>query len=195
MNRKSILLVLFFSFALSGCSLWHSPQGKTLTIKWSEPQKLHFQGKGAGAGIALMSTMGAMGMAIGVAIDEGIAKDISKTRAASGKTIEDIFNQANSDASLQLNWITSNITEQPALVIERIEFNIVTGKNDATGVKIKALYTDTTGKQAKLNYPNDYPDHKPKSFPLEELKSNNELANQLLLEGFEVILAAAKNQI
>jgi hypothetical protein len=48
-------------------------------IHYNSPDRISFQGKGAGAGIALMSSMGSVGIAIGVAIDEGIAKDIRDT--------------------------------------------------------------------------------------------------------------------
>ena len=46
------------------------------TVEVSEPKRIRFQGKGMGAGMMLAGTMGPMGMAIGVAIDEGISKDI-----------------------------------------------------------------------------------------------------------------------
>ncbi|SMF33870.1 hypothetical protein SAMN02745866_02141 [Alteromonadaceae bacterium Bs31] len=48
---------------------------------------MHFSGKGAGAGMMLSSSMGPMGIAIGVAIDEGIAKEIGE---AAGKAEFDI---------------------------------------------------------------------------------------------------------
>jgi hypothetical protein len=51
-------------------------------IHYNSPDRISFQGKGAGAGIALMSSMGLVGIAIGVAIDEGIAKDIRNTAKA-----------------------------------------------------------------------------------------------------------------
>ena len=51
-------------------------------IHYNSPDRISFQGKGAGAGIALMSSMGPVGIAIGVAIDEGIAKDIRETAKA-----------------------------------------------------------------------------------------------------------------
>lgn len=51
-------------------------------IHYTSPDRISFQGKGAGAGIALMSSMGPVGIAIGVAIDEGIAKDIRDTAKA-----------------------------------------------------------------------------------------------------------------
>lgn len=191
MNKSQILLTLAFSLILAGCSVLQSTPQKNIHVSWKEPQKLYFQGKGAGAGMALMSTMGAMGMAIGVAIDEGISKDISKTQKKSGESIEDILDDAaeSSDLRILFNDNTKK-TNTHNLNIERIEFKIVRGKNDATGVTIKALYTDTIGKESTLNYPKDISDYPAPSFPLEQLKINDKLANQLLIEGFKQLLAS-----
>lgn len=193
MKQLILISLLGLIMGTSGCSFMQNTPDRALHVNWQEPQKFYFQGKGAGAGIALMSTMGAMGMAIGVAIDEGISKDISKTQKASKKTVKALMYEANTDNDLNISWGESN-NELPSLVIERIEFNIVRGDNDATGVKIKALYTDQTGNQKQLNYPKDYPEHEAPSFPLEQLKINSELANQLLIEGFEETLKLVKNK-
>lgn len=52
-----------------------------VTVATEDDQRIRFSGKGAGAGIALSSSMGPAGIAIGVAIDEGIAKDIGRALA------------------------------------------------------------------------------------------------------------------
>lgn len=192
MKLFAALTFTLFNLFLSGCSVLQNPQQNTITTNWNEPHKFYFQGKGAGAGMALMSTMGAMGMAIGVAIDEGISKEISKTQQTSGKTIEDLLNEVAATSNLHVSWQNTNSNSLPSLTIERIEFNIVRGENDATGLTIKALYTDNTGAESKLNYPKDIPDYIAPSFPLEELKSNNKLANELLIEGFEEIFRLIK---
>ena len=143
--------------------------------------------------MALMSTMGAMGMAIGVAIDEGISKDISKTQQKSGQSIEDILDDAAEGADLAITFNdNTHVINAPNIYIERIEFKIVRGKNDATGVTINALYTDITGKESALNYPKDIPDYTALSFPLEQLKTNENLANQLLIEAFKQLLNSIK---
>jgi len=51
---------------------------------------MHFSGKGAGASMMLSSSMGAMGVAVGIAIDAGIAKDIGKVASESNFDIEAI---------------------------------------------------------------------------------------------------------
>lgn len=191
---KYFILINLFGLLISasGCSLMQATPDKTLHVNWQDPQKFYFQGKGAGAGMALMSTMGAMGMAIGVAIDDGISKEISKTQQTSGKTIEDLLYEVTTTSNVHIKWQNTKSNSLPSLTIERIEFNIVRGDNDATGVKIKALYTDKDSNQKQLNYPKDIPDYIAPSFPLEQLKTNNKLANELLIEGFKQLFSSIK---
>lgn len=56
-----------------------------------EPEKIRFSGKGAGAGIMLSSSMGPMGIAIGVAIDEGISKTITESFSGAGHSLDDLI--------------------------------------------------------------------------------------------------------
>lgn|GEM_PF-2853016 len=72
-------LLTFISLTLGCASVLPTPS-KTpkVTVVIDPNASLTFEGKGAGAGIMLMSTMGPAGIAIGVAIDVGIGKDIAK---------------------------------------------------------------------------------------------------------------------
>mgnify|MGYP000491975370 CR=1 FL=1 len=193
-NIMKFISLFSLVLLLSGCSAFQTENKSTdLYVTWTEPQKMYFQGKGAGAGMALMSTMGAMGMAIGVAIDEGISKDISKMQQQSGETIQSLFEQVSEGTQYKINWVDNKSlkAQKNSLILERIEFNLVRGgKNDATEVKIKALYIDDSGQSRHINYPKDVPDLEQISFPLEQLKKDNTLANKLLLNGFQTILAS-----
>ena len=60
-------------------------------IALPDPNRIRFEGKGAAAGMMLSGTMGPMGMAIGIAIDEGISKKIDATAKEYGFTIEDVL--------------------------------------------------------------------------------------------------------
>jgi hypothetical protein len=87
--RNCAVAIIFITASVtnSGCTslpfLSDTPVEKTpVEIHYTSPDRISFQGKGAGAGIALMSSMGPVGIAIGVAIDEGIAKDIRDTANA-----------------------------------------------------------------------------------------------------------------
>lgn len=50
---------------------------RAIPVEYSDRQTLAFEGRGAAAGIMLDSLLGGTGVAIGIAIDEGIAKDIA----------------------------------------------------------------------------------------------------------------------
>lgn len=185
MIRPLVFLTLIFS--LSACSLFTPNQNaKTVSIHWEEPQKLYFSGKGAGAGMALMSTMGPMGMAIGVAIDEGIGKDIAKAQAATGVSIQELVSTSAPENSF--TWKTQQDAEHADFVIKRIEFKLVRGgKNDATAVHIK-LVDQRDEVERTINYPDDIANHTAANFPLEILKKDGVKTNQLLIEAFEKIM-------
>ncbi|ABE53439.1 hypothetical protein Sden_0142 [Shewanella denitrificans OS217] len=72
-----------------------------IEIGFTEPKQIVFQGKGAGAGIALMSAMGPVGIAVGVAIDAGIAKDIGTVSMQQGFDIDAMLQQGLSAATTQ----------------------------------------------------------------------------------------------
>lgn len=61
---------------VSSCSFIKEPRKQVFTVSLQESSAIRFEGKGAVAGVMMSSSMGPMGIAIGVAIDEGIAKDI-----------------------------------------------------------------------------------------------------------------------
>ncbi|KZN56914.1 hypothetical protein N474_09850 [Pseudoalteromonas luteoviolacea CPMOR-2] len=70
LNPKSILSLLC-CVALFGCSTAF----KTLSMN-PEPPQVSYEGRGKAAGPMLMGAMGPMGIAVGIAIDQGIGKDI-----------------------------------------------------------------------------------------------------------------------
>lgn len=82
--------------AITACAPLDHPANKALeaTITFAQPQHLHFSGRGAAAGVMLTSAMGPMGVAIGAAIDEGIAKDIQAALDANGVNINTIVREA-----------------------------------------------------------------------------------------------------
>jgi hypothetical protein len=88
-----------------------------IDIQFAQPKHIVFQGKGAGAGIALMSTMGPMGIALGVAIDEGIAKDI-RTQA--------VEQQFDIDAMILAGFsAAANITHEKQMVHKTYSARII----------------------------------------------------------------------
>lgn len=77
--KLRLLLVMTALAALTASCVAPNEHRDTLVAVVAEDDlRVRFSGKGAGAGIALSSSMGPAGIAIGVAIDEGIAKDIGR---------------------------------------------------------------------------------------------------------------------
>ncbi len=69
-------LLLLGTILFSACASLFPQKEMSYAIMLAEPHVIRFEGKGAAAGVMMSSSMGPMGIAIGVAIDEGIAKDI-----------------------------------------------------------------------------------------------------------------------
>ncbi len=87
------LLPLLFVLAFSGCSILKPATPKSVTL--GDNAKFSYSGRGSGAGIALMSTMGPVGIAVGVAIDEGIRKDLENSASTHGFNILKIIKQSD----------------------------------------------------------------------------------------------------
>lgn len=77
--------LLFFVFSTCSCvSL--TPHSYT-SVFLADDATFSYSGRGSGAGVALMSTMGPVGIAVGVAIDEGIRKDLETSAQQAGLDI------------------------------------------------------------------------------------------------------------
>lgn len=103
------------------CAHKHSP---SIPVELGERQTLYFTGKGAAAGIMMDAYLGGAGVAIGIAIDEGIAKDISAAiqKSTPEFDIRDLVTkqlEVVSDEVGTKNW--QNV------VIEKYGFKIVDG--------------------------------------------------------------------
>lgn len=181
---------------LSGCSCFHVDKNKVVVV-FSESNRIEFTGKGAGAGIALMSTMGAVGIALGVAIDEGIAKEIRESAIKAGfdmsllvkKSIEReypndlvIFSKEPIDKPLPLEGTTF-------FVIKRYGFKTTGGEEDRTTAEIVLQVSSATIGAFEFHYPNDLNDavnisnnEGLNSYPLSELKLNGRLSTILMDE-------------
>lgn len=88
------ITALPFIVFLEGCSSTPPKTKALVEVSMPADHRMHFSGKGAGAGMMLSASMGPMGVAIGVAIDEGIAKQIGETAAAGGVDIRQIVETA-----------------------------------------------------------------------------------------------------
>lgn len=187
-----ITFVLFLLLNVSACSLMglESREFKPVALEFAEPNRIQFQGKGAGAGIALMSTMGPVGIALGVAIDEGIAKDIRK---AISEEQADIQSQIKKQLSQQLekhgySVIDSNKETYPKLLIKRYGFKITNGSTDATAAEWVVELHSGPDKNHAVNYPKDFEKDIIKTYVLADLKENGELGVTLLNESLQQVM-------
>lgn len=98
MKIYQVFAALLFAQLISGCASTNK-QSAALTVK-VEPydQPFSFEGKGSGAGMMLVGAMGPAGIAIGVAIDVGIGKDIYAAFEREGYTVPALVTRAFSDA-------------------------------------------------------------------------------------------------
>ena len=114
------------SFLLTGCTFTKKEEPTNIQISIKEPERLRFSGKGAAAGVMMSSSMGAMGIAIGVAIDEGIAKDIESNAIKAGFNFKHLLKQA----LLRKYPLKQKAIENINVTVERYAFKIHQGKND-----------------------------------------------------------------
>ncbi len=89
MNILKHFILLCF---LAGCTTLD-----TISIIEPETSEISYSGNGVGAGMMLSSTMGPVGMAIGVAIDEGIKKEINENYVSSNITFAQLLNKSLSE--------------------------------------------------------------------------------------------------
>lgn len=188
-----VVIALIF-MQLIGCNVFPSSSynstPKPISLEFAEPNRIQFQGKGAGAGIALMSTMGPVGIALGVAIDEGIAKDIRK---AISKEQADIQSQIKKQLSQQLenhdySVNDSNKETYPKLIIKRYGFKITNGSTDATAAEWVAELHTRLDKKHTVNYPRDFEKDIVKTYVLADLKEDGELGVTLLNESLQQVM-------
>jgi hypothetical protein len=188
MNRVFIALMIL---QLAACSMLSSNPTKSVNLQFKEPNRISFQGKGAGVGIALMGAMGPVGIALGVAIDEGIAKDIreavSEEKGDSNKFVTRLLtNQIEAQGySVALNSKQQTV---PVITIKRYGFKIMNGSTDATAAEWDVEIELESGKKVKVQYPKDFNKNSIKTYVLADLKKDGKLGAELLTESLSRVL-------
>ena len=185
----------FIVLVLSSCSSLNIKKNLSLSVSKPVRENLAFTGKGAGAGMMLMSSMGPMGIAIGVAIDEGIAKDIAK--AVKDKPFDirqqmvDAFRTELSDEYTVTvhdeNSVKSKKTEL-AITLKKFGFKSQPGEGDLVSAwfEIKINYL---GDETDWVYPDNYfnQDEAIPVISLEMAKSDGSQGRELLQQALELI--------
>jgi hypothetical protein len=133
-NILVMAMTIVMALAISACSSLPFSFNNSIEITYSSPDRISFQGKGAGAGIALMSTMGPVGIALGVAIDEGIAKDIRANAESGGIDFKRIFDLTVSQSDLLKN--------AERIEVKKYGFVIKNGSKDYVAAEVDLVITE-----------------------------------------------------
>ncbi|WP_370979950.1 hypothetical protein [Agaribacterium sp. ZY112] len=120
---RFFFLSTILSVFLSACSGFPGEKSIKADVSIAEPDRIRFSGKGAGAGLMLSSSMGAMGIAIGVAIDEGIAKEIDASAVKAGFSAKDEVLSALSQTSI--GYVSGF-----SLIVKKYGFTLEPGSDD-----------------------------------------------------------------
>ncbi len=122
-----------------------------IPVEYSDRQTLAFEGRGAAAGIMLDSLLGGTGVAIGIAIDEGIAKDIANNIQSAEpdysfkQHFEFGLNQAQAKYAAAFRDLTG-------VVIQRFGFHTLTGDGDKVSAWMSVDFKCKVGNR-KVEFP------------------------------------------
>ncbi|HEA18100.1 MAG TPA: hypothetical protein ENH88_16985 [Pseudoalteromonas prydzensis] len=162
--KKIIILSLLM---LLGCQTL-----TTTPVEIMLSPEVTYTGKGAGAGIALMSAMGPSGIAIGAAIDVGIGKKIQAT--INYQNLESRF----TSLIIQHNTLQLQNKKIQLLKINKLKFQSVSGEKDPTAVIIDGSITFING---EIYVFENTKTENNTSRPLEKLKTKNHVTDELII--------------
>lgn len=157
----------FLGLTLMSCAhIFCKSQGNlSVFISPMDSDRTHFSGKGAGAGMMLSSSMGPMGIAIGIAIDEGIAKDIHETAQKAGLNFGKLFRESITQQALQhkmgLDFSSDKGSVDYVIWIEEYGFISQPGEDDPVSARIhlkikSSLHDQSSPAVVDLHYPEDF---------------------------------------
>jgi len=170
---------------LVGCSTSDVSPESELLVDIAEPDRIRFEGKGSAAGFMLSGSMGPMGIAIGVAIDEGISKEIQSAADSVDFQMESLVRR-----SFALAPIGCNIKR---IEIERYGFKMLSGSGELAVPHIKSKIVGASGKTEVVNYPSDAAEESDQqlSAELDALKSSGQLVQQRLSAAITQLFVSA----
>lgn len=134
----------------SSCSFIEEPRKIVFAVNSQESSAIRFEGKGAAAGVMMSSSMGPMGVAIGVAIDEGIAKDIRGVLDSVGcrvdKVVENSFQAISRNHRSNVMPLASPYASRVDVLIQidQVKFRTFPSEGDLTLAEV-ALTIDRDG--------------------------------------------------
>lgn len=174
MRFISILIISL----LVGCA---SNVAQFVPVTYGEREALHFTGRGAAAGIMMDAYMGGAGVAIGIAIDEGIAKDISAALLAN--------NPKFSMASLVNNVLSEqgkkgvSVAGLKSVVIDKYGFQ--SAPDDKVSPLLEMQFVCNSGVLQKVKL---IPDENVASITFEQSKTDGALVEKQLRAAVDVLI-------
>lgn len=177
--RRLVYILILFTVSACSTSPAFSPDKPiafsplSFSIELPSQNRLRFTGKGAGAGMMLMSSMGATGIAVGIAIDEGIGKDIEGALHT-----EDFDFQAELLSALESALVLNcHITNDINVVTERYGFKThgQADFSDPISVELKLKMEFSGQTSIVVDYPEKF-NGELHLIPLEEAKINGAIA-------------------
>ena len=170
-----------------------------ISISIESQDRIRFSGKGAGAGMMMSASMGVMGIAIGVAIDEGIAKEIHESFVAAGGGFSEIIKSETQawltevcgSSEQALNHLCNADTE---LKVRVYHYGVVTtsGENDPVKAKLEIGFAQGGQEELRLDL-KDLDDDQFK-VPLDLIKKDGQLTIDLLINSYAVLLKKYENE-
>ena len=175
-KQKIFWLIIFL---LSSCATFQPAQPN---IHIGERESLAFTGKGAAAGVMMDAYLGGAGVAIGIAIDEGIAKDIEKniTQRSGGFDMLRLVESVLHSGKYQELGASD-------VYIDTYGFKTFPGEGDRVTAWLKVRFKENSD-EVTLTFPDDSPG--PEALELSEVKTNPEAAYHLLENAMRKILTA-----
>tara|TARA_R110002072_G_scaffold33030_9_gene100251 strand:+ start:3329 stop:4012 length:684 start_codon:yes stop_codon:yes gene_type:complete len=199
MIKLQFFVLSFSLFLLTSCSNFQKalPQLPEISVSIRDQDRIRFSGKGAGAGMMMSSSMGAMGIAIGVAIDEGIGKDIHSTFVADGG---DFASLAHSETGKWLSEICQQEMKSQDLCTPSSQLNIniyrygfvtTSGENDPVKPELAISFSLNQNPEIRLNLKDV--DLSSVQIPLADVKADGEKVFNSLRLGYQTILKQYEN--
>lgn len=182
--RICCLAVAIFLCSCTSINSEKTTQTVSIHITMPDSNRLRFSGKGAGAGMMLMSSMGPMGMAVGVAIDEGIAKEIETSLRAEGYDFEQALRQTLHAA------LTSEccLAAQVNLEVERYGFKTWGSAefSDPISPELKLKVKRQGQPEYVIDYPAKFDGDLP-VIPLDEAKVNGKTSKKVMQNALSLV--------
>lgn len=174
---RIILLLLTYCLITSCTQTRTSP----VEVTYGERQSLYFTGRGSAAGIMMDSVLGGAGIAIGIAIDEGIAKDISAAILASNPefTMDGLVKDVLKEKVQQ----GMNVDGLKSLVITKYGFQAA--PDDKVAPLVALRFTCESAALPVIEFTSD---NKDQAIPFDQSKTNGKLVEKLLRDAVAELL-------